>query len=110
METISWNDFKKVDIRVGTITKAEIFAEAKSQALKLWIDFGSELGEKKSSAQITNYTIEELVGLQVLCVVNFQPKQVANFMSEVLVTGFVLPDKTTLAIPEHQVPNGTPLS
>lgn len=110
MNTISWNDFSRVDMRAGTITKAEVFKEAKIPAYKLWIDLGSELGIKKSSAQITNYTPEALIGQQVLCVINFEPKQVANFMSEVLVTGFVLPDKTILAMSQANVPNGTKLS
>ncbi|NCP67153.1 tRNA-binding protein [bacterium] len=109
MANISWNDFKKVELRAGTITKAEFFEEAKIPAFKLWIDFGPELGEKKSSAQITNYTLENLVGKQVIAVTNFEPKQVANFMSEVLVTGFVLADKTILGVSDEGVPNGSRL-
>ena len=108
--TITWDDFAKIDLRAGTIVEAEPFPEARQPAYKLKIDCGPELGLKKSSAQITHYTPKELVGKQVLCVVNFAPKQVANFMSEVLVTGFVLPDKTILSVSEQTVPNGSKLS
>jgi len=110
METLTWDDFAKVDLRAGTITRAEVFTQAKRPAYKLWIDLGPELGIKKSSAQITNYQLKDLPGKQVLCVVNFEPKQVANFMSEVLVTGFVLTEKTTLCVSDQTVPNGTRLS
>lgn len=109
METIQWADFKKVDLRAGTIIRAEFFEAAKNPAYKLWIDLGLELGIKKTSAQITNYDLEALLNLQVLCVVNFPPKQVANFMSEVLVTGFVLESKTILSTTQTNVPNGTRL-
>ena len=110
MSLISWDDFKQVDIRAGTITKAEVFAEAQKPAFKLLIDLGPEIGLKKSSAQITNYECKELAGLQVLCVVNLPPKQVANFMSEVLVTGFVLKNKTILSTSCELIPNGSRLS
>ena len=106
--TISFDDFLKVDVRVGRITRAEPFPEARKPALKLWIDFGPELGEKRSSAQITrHYTPEELVGRQVLAVVNFPPRQIGPMRSEVLVLG--LPDaegEVVLVAPDHDVPLG----
>lgn len=110
MNTISWNDFEKVDIRVGTITEVFDFPEARKPAYKLVVDFGP-LGLKKSSAQVTiNYTKQELIGRQVLAVVNFPPKQIGKYLSEVLITGFEDDNKNiVLAQPEHLVPNGSKL-
>jgi len=111
MKTIQWQDFEQVELRVGTIIKAEPFPEAKKPAYKLWVDLG-ELGVKKSSAQITAlYTLEDLLNKQVLCVTNFPSRQVANFMSEVLVTGFVQADgSVVLAVPDQPVANGIKLA
>ena len=108
MGDLSFDDFLKVDIRKGTITRAEPFPEARKPAIKLWVDFGPELGEKKSSAQITtHYDPEMLVGKEVLAVVNFPPRQIGPVMSEVLVLG--LPDENediVLLTPDKTVPNG----
>jgi tRNA-binding protein len=107
-ETISFDDFLKVDIRVGTVVSAEPFPEARKPALKLLIDFGPVIGRKKSSAQITeNHVAEELVGKQVMAVVNFPPRQIGPVMSEVLTLGF--PDaagKVVLGGPALPVPDG----
>lgn len=104
---ISWPDFEKVEMRAGTIVLAEEFPEAKNPAYKLLIDFG-EFGIKKSSAQITRlYKKDALAGRQVICVTNFAPKQVANFVSEVLVLGVVLENKEVILLqPERKVGNG----
>jgi tRNA-binding protein len=106
--TISYDDFSKVDIRVGTIIRAEPYPEARVPAFKLWVDFGSEIGEKKTSAQITrHYTLDQLAGRQVAAVVNFPPKQIGKFMSEVLVLGFPDADGEVVMVqPERAAPNG----
>ncbi len=107
-DPIGIEDFLKVDTRVGTIVRAEPFPEARKPAIKLWIDFGPDLGEKKTSAQITaHYTPEDLVGRQVIAVTNFPPRQIGPFMSEVLVLG--LSDANgdiVLMRPDQDVPNG----
>lgn len=106
----TFDDFVKLDIRVGTIKNAEIFKKAKRPAYKLIIDFGEEIGIKKSSAQITNlYSTDELIGKQVLAVVNFPPRQIADFMSEVLVLGTYSKDGVVLIKPDKKVENGDKL-
>jgi tRNA-binding protein len=112
METIDWQDFQKVELRVGTVTGVEEFPEARQPAWKLSVDFGADIGIKKSSAQITDlYTKESLLGRQVLAVVNFPPKQIGPMMSECLVTGFHRADgAVVLAGPDTEVPNGVRLA
>lgn len=108
MNDISFDDFLKVDMRVGTVVRAEPYPEARNPAIKLWVDFGDPIGVKKSSAQITkHYNPDGLVGQQVMAVVNFPPRQIGKFMSEILVVG--LPDENgdiVLAGPKGAVPDG----
>jgi tRNA-binding protein len=110
-EPISWSDFMKVELRVGRIVAAEPFPEARKPAYKLQVDFGAELGIRRSSAQITDlYTPETLVGKLVVAVVNFPKKQIGPIMSECLVTGFHdASGHVNLCVPEHEVPLGTRL-
>ena len=112
MDNLSWDEFERVDLRVGTIVAAEIFKEAIKPAIKMQIDFGEEIGIKKSSAQITDhYDPQTLIGIQVTAVVNFPKKQIGPFMSECLVTGFVQPDGSIiLAIPDQKAVNGSRLA
>ncbi|WP_297336466.1 tRNA-binding protein [Algoriphagus sp.] len=111
MQTIDFEEFAKIDIRVGTIVQVENFEKARKPAYKIWVDFGPELGVKKSSAQITAlYSKESLIGRQVIAVVNFKPRQIADFMSEVLITGFSdLDGNIVLSSTERPVSNGSKL-
>ena len=106
--TIPYDDFSRVEIRVGRITRVETFPEARRPAYKLWIDFGKEIGERRSSAQlVANYAVDELLGRQVVAVTNFEPRQIGRFMSEVLVLG--VPDErgeVVLLHPDDDVPVG----
>lgn len=108
MAEISFDDFTKVDVRTGRVIKAEPFPGARKPAIKMWIDFGEEIGVRKTSAQVTDhYTPEALIGRQVMAVVNFPPRQIGPFMSEVLVLG--VPDEQGAIIligPDHQTPLG----
>lgn len=107
MQTIDYSDFQKIDIRIGTIVQAEVFENTRKPAYKLVVDLG-DLGTKKSSAQITDlYQVERLIGKQVICICNFPPRQIANFMSEILITGFDDGQgRISLATVDFPVPNG----
>ena len=111
MAEIAFDDFMKVDVCVGRVLRAEPYPEAHKPAIKMWIDFGPEIGEKRSSAQVTvHYDPEALVGRQVMAVVNFPPRQIGKFMSEVLVLGFADDaGAIVLAAPDHDVPIGARL-
>ena len=111
MERISWTDFEKIELRAGTVVEVEEFPEARKPAFKLRVDFGEEIGIKKASAQITDhYTVEDLQGKQVICVVNFPPKHIGPFVSECLVTGLYREDgSVVLAVPDQNVKNGAKL-
>ncbi|MCF2905235.1 tRNA-binding protein [Octadecabacter sp. CECT 8868] len=107
MNEISFDDFMKVDIRVGRVIRAEPYPEARKPAIKMWIDFGPEIGERKTSAQVTDhYTPETLIGRQVMGVVNFPPRQIGKFMSEVLVLGAYDASGVVLVAPDKEVPVG----
>jgi tRNA-binding protein len=111
LESISWADFERVELRVGTILSVENFPDARKPAYKIKVDFGPEIGVKQSSAQITAlYSKDELIGRQIIGVVNFPPKQIGPFLSEFLVTGLYRDDGVVvLAVPDQQVPNGVKL-
>jgi len=112
MTTITWQDFEKVELCVGTIIDAQEFPEARRPAYKLTVDFGTEIGTRRSSAQISDlYELEDLRNKQVIAVINFLPKQIGPFMSECLVTGVLREDGTVvLAVPDKAAPNGTRLA
>lgn len=108
-ETLTWEEYTRVGLRVGTVVRVEPFPEARRPAYRVWVDLG-ELGVKKSSAQVTElYTPDELVGTQVICVTGFPPKQIGPMMSEVLITGFHTEAGVVLARPERPVPDGARL-
>ena len=111
-EYIHWNDFKKIEIRVGTVIKVDNFPEAIKPAYQLKVDLGEEIGIKQSSAQITElYSIEDLLGRQVLVVVNLFPKKIGPFISDCLITGFYIENESVvLAVPEREIQNGSLLS
>jgi tRNA-binding protein len=107
MSDVSFDDFMKIDIRVGRVIRAEPYPEARKPAIKMWVDFGPDIGERKTSAQITDhYTPEALIGRQVMGVVNFPPRQIGKFMSEVLVLGAYDATGVVLIAPDKEIPLG----
>lgn len=112
MITISWDDFEKVELRVGTVIRAESFSEARKPAYKVWVDFGPDIGIRQSSAQITHhYTPENLIGRQIIGVVNFPLRQIGPFSSQFLITGFIQSDgSVVLAVPDKPVADGLRLA
>ncbi|MCX2564607.1 tRNA-binding protein [Acetobacter thailandicus] len=110
MQTVPWSDFQKILIVAGTITRVEAFPEARKPAFKVWVNFGS-YGERKTSAQITRlYTVDELIGRQVIGILNFEEKQIGPFRSQFLLSGFETENGVVLSAPERRVPDGTRLS
>ena len=110
MKTITWSDFEQIELVVGTVVRVEEFPKARNPSYKLWVDFGENIGELKSSAQITSiYECDKLVGKQIIGVVNFPDKQIGPFLSQCLITGFKGEDGVVLAVPERVVPNGSKL-
>lgn len=111
MQTIDYEDFDKIDLRVGTVIKVEPFEKARKLSYKIWVDLGEEIGIKKSSAQVTHfYYPDDLIGKQVVCVCNLKPRQIADFMSEVLITGFQSSEGgIVLTSVERFIPNGARL-
>lgn len=111
MNNLSWSDFEKIDIRVGTIIEIQEFPEARNPAYQVWINFGKEIGVKKSSAQITElYDFNELKGKQIIAVINFPKKQISTFMSECLILGVVKGNEVTLLTPDKKVEDGLKIS
>lgn len=110
MKTISWDDFESIELRVWTIVEVQDFPKAHNPSYKIWVDFWDDIGIKKTSAQVTQlYTKETLLGKQIIGVVNFPPKQIADFISEFLITGFYTDDWVVLAIPDRDIKKGLKL-
>ncbi|MDN3204221.1 tRNA-binding protein [Algoriphagus sediminis] len=110
MQTIDFKDFARIDLRVGTIKEVQRFDNARKPSYKIWVNLGEEMGLKKSSAQLTSvYNPEELIGQQVVCVCNLKPRQIADFMSEILITGFDTKEGVVITTVERPVPDGSRL-